>query len=275
MTRRFAVPALLAALLALAVPAPAAAATVPLPNSMAAAGDSITRAFDVTWWGCIFTDCPQYSWATGTNATVNSQYSRILAQNPAIRGYNYNVARTGAKMADLDGQLVTAAGYHVDYLTILMGANDVCTSDVSTMTSTTDFQAQLTKALTDFFAADPGAHVYVSSLPNIAQLYNVESTNRSALNAWSAYNICQSALPPHGTAASRQAVTDRENAFDAILQSTCANTTWAASCRYDGGAGFAFNFPASDLSTIDYFHPNVYGQRDVAALTWSKSYWAV
>ena len=40
-----------------------------------------------------------------------------------------NVARTGAKMADLDRQL-KLVGTGVQYVTVLMGANDVCTSSV-------------------------------------------------------------------------------------------------------------------------------------------------
>src|SRR5215207_11615330 len=89
--------ALAAALCLVAFAAPAACAAY--PNSMAALGDSITRAFNT----CIFpfVDCPANSWATGTNATVNSFYSRLLAVNPGISGHLFNDARSGAKIADL------------------------------------------------------------------------------------------------------------------------------------------------------------------------------
>ena len=43
---------------------------------------------------------------------------------------------------------------------------------------------------------------------------------------------------------------------------------------YDGGAGYSeFKFSTADVSTVDYFHPSVTGQRDVAAFTWAHSYW--
>jgi hypothetical protein len=262
-------PAFVALLLS---PVQAHAYSVPLPNSMASTGDSITRAFDATWWGCLLTDCPQYSWSTGTSTTVNSQYLRLVALNPAIKGFNYNDARSGAKMVDLYGQLNTAGTQRVDYATVLMGANDVCTSSVSTMTSTTDFQNQLSSALANFFALDPSAHIYVSSLPNVNQLYNLFKNNPNALSAWKNFKICQSALPPGGTDATRAQVATQEEAFNSILQSVCGQ--WPANCLYDGGAGYAFQFSTADVSTVDYFHPSVTGQKDIAALTWAHSYWA-
>src|SRR5436305_11933186 len=82
-----------------------AAAAPPYPNSMASTGDSITRAFDMSifpW--CLLTDCPAYSWSTGTNTSVNSQYRRLLTRNPGISGHVYNDAKTGANMYALHDQ---------------------------------------------------------------------------------------------------------------------------------------------------------------------------
>lgn len=93
---------LLAITLILMWPAAVGAAR-PLPNSMAVAGDSIARAFNTCWFP--YVDCAANSWATGTSTTVNSHYRRILATNKAISGRNYNDAKSGAKMADLPGQM--------------------------------------------------------------------------------------------------------------------------------------------------------------------------
>src|SRR5437867_3377620 len=60
------------------------------PASIASTGDSITRAYNT---GSVpFSDAPANSWSTGTNASVNSHYSRILAAYPGIGGHNYNDA---------------------------------------------------------------------------------------------------------------------------------------------------------------------------------------
>ena len=127
--------AVVSLLLGLAAPA-SAVASVPLPRSMASTGDSITRAFDATPSGCFLVDCPQYSWSTGSSTSVNSHYRRILSQKPAIAKHVHNDAKSGAKMADLGGQLSAAASQGVEYVTVLMGANDLCTSSTATMTPT-------------------------------------------------------------------------------------------------------------------------------------------
>jgi lysophospholipase L1-like esterase len=254
----------------LTIASPAQASTLVLPSSMAAAGDSITRAFDATPCPFPYSDCPAYSWSTGTSTSVDSQYLRILSRNRKIKGHAYNDAKTGAQMSALDGQLASAASQHVQYATVLMGANDVCTSSISTMTPTSTFQSEVQKALTDFFAADPQAHLYLSSLPNIYQLWSTLHNNPSAETDWKTFNICQSMLATSNTDAQRQQVVAQEVADNQTLAAACSAFTH---CLWDGYAGYNFAFPASDISTLDYFHPNVTGQKAIAAITWSAGYW--
>ncbi|HEX8977595.1 MAG TPA: GDSL-type esterase/lipase family protein [Solirubrobacteraceae bacterium] len=248
----------------------ALASTPPLPNSMASSGDSITRAYDSTASGCFLSDCPQYSWSTGYNSTVNSQYQRILVANQGISGHEYNDAQTGAKMSALDGQLKTAAGQGVQYATVLMGANDVCTSSISTMTPTSTLQGEFQTALSDFFTADPNASVFVSSIPNVYQLWQLLHNNSSAESTWTTFGICQSMLSPYNTDAQRQAVLTQEENDNSAEQAVCASF---AHCRWDNLATFDYSFTTKDISTVDYFHPSLTGQNALANVTWGASYW--
>ncbi len=253
---------------------PAQAASVPLPNSIASTGDSITRAFDVTWSGCVLKDCPQYSWSTGINTTVDSQYQRILAVNPLINGQDFNFAHTGATMADLDGQLKSAAAAGVQYVTVLMGANDLCASSIAAMTPTATFKSRFDTALIDFYRADPGAHVYLSSLPNVFQLWTLLHTNATAVKIWTSFHICQSMLSTANTDAQRQQVVAQEQAYNSVLATDCGRAAAAGfDCHWDGYAGYDFAFSTSDISPIDFFHPSLTGQNAIAALTWAAGYW--
>src|SRR5215208_4906691 len=121
--------------------APPAWAAPPLPSSMAAIGDSITRAYDVC---CTYGDHPGQSWSTGYTSYdgIASHYERIRQLNSAITGHGYNDAVSGAKMSAAPTQAGQAVGQGARYVTILLGANDLCTSSVSTMTSTDSFRAQ-------------------------------------------------------------------------------------------------------------------------------------
>ena len=62
------------------------AADLPFPASMAAVGDSITQAASSA--GALGTDAPQNSWSTGTSASVNSHFLRLLALNAAAGAHN-------------------------------------------------------------------------------------------------------------------------------------------------------------------------------------------
>jgi hypothetical protein len=239
------------------------------PTSIASTGDSITRAFDASG-SCFLSDCPQYSWSTGSSTAVNSHYQRLVKLNRKVQGNAHNNAVTGATMYDLNGQLQTTAAQNVGYVTVLMGANDLCTSSASTMTSTATFTSQFDTALGGYVAARPTSKVFISSIPNIYQLWAVLHNNASAQATWGLFGICQSMLSGSNTEADRQLVVQREAELNAALATVCAKYT---SCRFDSYAGFNTTFTASDVSTVDYFHPSLQGLNKIATVTWAASFW--
>jgi lysophospholipase L1-like esterase len=243
------------------------------PRSMASTGDSITRAYNTGFFP--YTDNPSASWSTGTNSSVVSHYTRLLALQPAIAGHAYNDAKSGAKMIDLAGQLATAAKQHVDYVTVLMGGNDVCTSTESAMTSVATFQSQFITAMNSIASRSPSTRVYIVSIPNVYDLWSVLKDDFLARSVWSLFGVCQSMLAnplsiDQADNYRRARVLQRETDFNAVLQSVCAQYSH---CRYDGGAVFGTTFSAADVTSRDYFHPSIAGQAKLAAVTWSAGYW--
>jgi lysophospholipase L1-like esterase len=262
---------LLTLVVAAAVYAPAAAASPPLPTSMAALGDSITRATDVCCW---YGDHPPQSWSTGGGAFdgIQSHYERIRAAEPGISGRNFNDARAGAKMRDAPGQAQAAATQSALYVTVLMGGNDVCTDSISTMTSVSDFRTQFSTTMSTLATGlPPGSHVFVSSIPNVYQLWALFHNDPAAQFVWSIAGICQSLLSPANTEQDRQAVVAREQEFNQVLAEVCAQYI---TCRFDGLAVFNYRFTTGQVSHLDYFHPSLSGQAALASLTWSRSWWA-
>lgn len=133
---------------------PTAADPGPPPSSMASLGDSITRGFNACGW---YVDCTSRSFSTGDDTSVNGHYPRIRAVNSAINGRNHNDAKSGAKSADMAGQASTAVSQGVGYVTMLIGANDACTSSESTMTSVTTYRANIDAALNQLKSGLPNA----------------------------------------------------------------------------------------------------------------------
>jgi lysophospholipase L1-like esterase len=253
-----------------AVLAPAAAAAPPLPTSMASIGDSITRATDVCCW---YGDHPAQSWSTGGGSFdgIRSHYERIRAGQPAINGRNYNDARAGAKMRDAPGQAQVAVGQGARYVTILMGANDLCTDSISTMTSVADFRAQFSSTMSILATGLPaGSHVFVSSIPDVYQLWALFRNDPAAQFVWAVAGICQSLLSPFNTEQNRQTVRAREQAFNQVLAEVCGQYLM---CRFDGLAVFNYPFTRGHVSRLDYFHPSLSGQATLASITWSRSWW--
>jgi lysophospholipase L1-like esterase len=247
-----------------------AAGTVPYPTSMGALGDSITRAYDVC---CSYADHPEKSWSTGSSAdTISSHYERLLTLDPGISGHVANLAVTGAKMSAGPTQAGSLPS-DVQYVTILLGANDVCTSSASTMTSTSTFESEFWNTLFNVHWKAPHARIFVSSIPNVYQLWSTLHTNAAARLVWASAKICQSMLSGSNTESQRQAVLAREVAFNNAMQSDCTSSTYSSFCKWDSLATYNVRFSSSQVSTLDYFHPNASGQATLAATTWAASFW--
>ena len=255
--------------------APAAAALPnagPPPSSMASLGDSISRGFNACGW---YVDCPSRSFSTGSTSSVNSHYLRIRTKNPAIDGKNFNDSRSGAKASDMPGQADAAVSQGAAYVTMLIGANDACTSSESTMTSTTAYRASIDAALGKLKAGLPNAKILLVSVPDIKRLWEVGKGNAGALTAWSLFGICQSMLAnPTSTASAdaqrRDRVRQRVVDFNAQLAAACA--AYGTNCAFDNNAVFNYPFSLSQVSTWDYFHPNATGQQALAAASYAAGF---
>jgi hypothetical protein len=245
-------------------------AAPPLPDGMAAIGDSITRAYDVC---CSYGDHPGQSWSTGATSYdgIASHYERIKQLNPAITGHAANDAVTGAKMAAAANQAAQAVSQHARYVTVLLGANDLCTASPDTMTPTDTFRAQFSQAMATLLAPGQDRYVFVSSIPNIYQLWEVLHGNSVARWVWANFHICQSMLGATRTETQRQLVVARERAFNQVLADGCRAY---ARCRWDNWAVYNYQFSASQVSTLDYFHPSLSGQAALARVTWAASWWS-
>ncbi|MGV9692581.1 SGNH/GDSL hydrolase family protein [Streptomyces sp. NPDC003444] len=236
------------------------------PASLAAVGDSITRAFDAC---SLLSDCPEASWATGTDAAVNSLALRLLGPEKAA-DRSWNLARTGARMAELPEQMTAAAARKPELVTVMMGANDACRPTPALMTPVADFRASFTAALARLRAAAPKAQVYVASVPDLKHLW---STGRlgGAAGVWD-LGICGAMLADAtnlGPEAERRRTTvaARVDAYNEVLAEVCAKDE---RCRYDGGAVHRFRFDGAQLSPWDWFHPSRDGQARLAELAYRR-----
>jgi lysophospholipase L1-like esterase len=234
------------------------------PSSIAALGDSITRAFNA---GRIpFRDTPSYSWATGTKVSSPAHRLRVRL--------TYNDARDGARMRDLRGQAFRAAAQQADHVLILMGANDICHGGLAAMTPVARFRSDFDAALEILTTRLPDARIQVLSIPDLYRLWQVENGRFLARTAWRFLHSCDSLLErPRSSApedtARRSLVRSRVIVFNQVLGEVCAAYV---QCTYDGGAVFQMRFGRGDVSSRDFFHPSRAGQERLAEVAWRTGF---
>lgn len=242
-----------------------------LPSSMAALGDSITAGFG----SCLaLVKCARNSWSTGDSSRVDSHYRRIKRANEAIddRAYNYSVP--GARAAGLADQAAQAVRSKVEYVTVLIGANDACRSRVGDMTPVAAFRRDIDEALRVLKKGLPRARVLVVSVPDLNRLWEVGHRDDRAVEAWNG-GICPSLLAnPTSTARAdanrRAAVAKRVDGYNEQLAAACK--AYGKRCTYDRGAIHKVRFTLDMVNRLDYFHPDVDGQKKLAEVTFARAF---
>ncbi|BBH66698.1 lipoprotein [Actinoplanes sp. OR16] len=234
------------------------------PSSMAALGDSITAGLG----SCLaFVACGRNSWSTGAGRAVESHYRRILERNPKIEDNADNFAEPGAEADALAGQADRAVEAKAQYVTILIGANDACAGRVENMTPVRTFRKEIDRGLSRLKKGLPKSRVLMVSIPDLYRLWQVGSENEKAARVWSDGRICPSMLADPTSAAPadderRRAVRDRIDAYNEQLRKACS--AYGKRCRWDGGRAHEVRFTLDLVNEIDYFHPNVEGQNELA-----------
>jgi lysophospholipase L1-like esterase len=237
---------------------------------MAALGDSITRGFAACGRGG---DCVETSWATGTAQGLQSHWQRL---HVGTGGGNHNLAVSGARVAGLSGQVRAAVRMRPDYVTVLIGANDLCAGEEAAMTSVSEFTDAFDAAIDALLRGLPDARVLVLSIPDLARLWEVGKDSSAVRRVWQSLGVCQSMLadPTDTSAASqgrRDRVRARAEAYNAAMAAACARH--AARCRHDHNAVFDYRFDLNDVSTVDYWHPSRHGQATLARVAWNAGFW--
>ncbi|WP_405695129.1 SGNH/GDSL hydrolase family protein [Streptomyces sp. NBC_01185] len=235
------------------------------PASVAAVGDSITRGFDAC---SVLADCPEVSWATGSDGGVRSLAVRLLGVSKAA-SHSWNHAVSGARMAQLPEQMALAAKDRPELVTVMIGANDACRDSVRLMTPVADFRTSFEASMRQLRAAAPRSQVYVSSVPDLKRLWSTGRENPLGKQIWK-LGICRSMLADADdmgptAVARRDAVRERVVAYNEVLREVCARDE---RCRYDGGAVFDYRFTGEQLSEWDWFHPGRDGQARLAEIAY-------
>jgi len=235
------------------------------PNSMAVCGDSISRA--AVSDDSIDPDQPEHSWSTGYDGgdACYSHYERIKDANSGITGNNYNNAENGAKADDLLEQVTATVNNGVDYVTLEMGGNDVCSDDTAGMTAVATYAAYWNEAIDVLQAGLPSATILVCEVVNVGRVWDAGSSNFWCRYVkWPLFGFCDNMLC-NGTTQRNEAKA-RNVEYNNALRSLCATQ----GVIFDDDI-FEVAFTRSQLSSVDCFHPDVSCQNLLANASYDAS----
>jgi lysophospholipase L1-like esterase len=211
----------------------ARAASAWYPSGIAAAGDSLSTGYGSDGSSG---DHPTNSWSIGDNPAVASHYARIRRRWPRIAGHVLLVARDGAHVDALAGELQQVASHgDIDYVTIQIGVNDICDArEPGEITPVAVFRDRFARALHGLHRSAPDTRVLVTSLADEARWNDAVLEIPAMAREIEDGTVCD---PKPGSAGSQDsAVRTRihrwEESYNRVLASVCAGFRH---CRYDGG----------------------------------------
>jgi lysophospholipase L1-like esterase len=178
----------------------------------------------------------------------------MVATDPALSGHVVTEAMPGATMSDVAVQ-VGSLSNPTDLVTIEAGTNDACGGDASAAT----FGSQFDAVLQTLAASQPRARIVVLSIFDLPAMWNAVEGVRAAA---SRRHYCLAATTTRG----RTHFEGKLRAFNSQLGAQCARYP---KCRYDRGAAYRIRWQRGDISTVDFFHPSVAGQRKIASALWA------
>jgi lysophospholipase L1-like esterase len=288
-------------------------ASTPIPATMGALGDSISAAAMASYsrtdvlkpWVVLMVlndlldfalnhtfrkvEKRHLSWSSGLDPfnRVTSHALRIRALNPNLRVFS--AAVSGANIDDvLSNEMPAMQNWSrtnfskgsPDYVTLLIGANDVCRSRMNEITPIADFENKTRQILKNLFAQNPRVKVVVSSIPAIEQL--VQAAGRSRLfgfgvlskcqDLWNRIPVCENVLRAK-TDIDRQTIARTVREYNGSLKRAVQDFAQ----DYPGQIRFAADVHDTTITpndlAVDCFHPNILGQSAIAETTFKQTWW--
>lgn len=231
------------------------------------------------------------SWSTGINngGRVLSHAGRLAALKGKHAHFPvFNAALSGDAAQDvIDEQLprlrnwslATVKKDYPDYVTLLIGANDVCADDVEGMTSVSEFYSRLDLILYELSSKSPKTKILLSKLPNIELLRSKAA--RATLMGWGEFKRCEDLWKFASLCPTLTTIDDPEQRLEVARRIDDFNLVMSDLTQRLSGFDvpvkvvsktYREEFSANDLS-MDCFHPNAVGQDKLSRATWEESFW--
>jgi hypothetical protein len=231
---------------------------------------------------------PKLSWATGSSRLIRSMpshWSRLSTLQGSKIPF-HNAALSGAESEHvLNTQVDELRQWSrkelkqefPDYVSLLIGANDLCAKTTAEMVSTTDFYSNIENVVSQILAAESESKVVVASLPDVVKLRDVAKNARdfgftNCERVWKRVKLCPT-LTTLDDAESRFALASRLEQYNDAMRDIVRRQRQLHGDRVRFAKKLATEDFTADELAVDCFHPNREGQAKLSESTFSETWW--
>jgi hypothetical protein len=212
---------------------------------------------------------PDNSWATGTNADVNSVYLRLKAVRPDLAGEAVNTAHGGAPASELEEMAVAALGFAPRPAVVIIASID---SDIhcdgTDAAHVKEFGGSIEATLNRITSASPDTKVLIVGQlgkPSVAFVQQLIAHDPNVAASLTGTGMCDF-LDASGKPVKKhfETLTGIIDSYEHEQARVCA---LFPQCMTDGGVRAAYKDDIANFSP-DYNHLNIKGQAAAAELIW-------
>ena len=195
----------------------------------------------------------------------------------------YNAAISGEESKHIAAQLEVLEdwshknlGQNVpDYVTLLIGANDICQDTAEQMVDERTYYSNVVATIDEIQRQNPKTKVLISSLPNIDALHNIAIdqplfVGTTCKDIWKTIKLCHT-LTLEDNPVERQKIAQRVLQYNTALQNIAQDRGANGKVKFAKSI-YDVKFTANDIS-VDCFHPNPHGQQMLSDASFSDGFW--
>lgn len=234
----------------------------PHPFVIGILGDSISTGYNAASPG----DNLSHSWASGVNSGEQgaSHFTRLKRVMPTFDVQARNVAVAGARASDLAAQLGRLLPTKPDYVTLLIGANDITQWLFGEYgLSLQQFSTYVQTTIERLIEVNQRVMILLVAVPDQSQAVNHMLRRGSGQEF--ATQLSASPYLRQLTEAYRERAVRLNRALEEIA------TKFPGQVRFARSVAHA-RFSGEHLSHLDSYHPSVKGQQLLADLSWNEGF---
>jgi lysophospholipase L1-like esterase len=238
------------------------------PYVVGALGDSISAGFNALRFG----DNREFSWTAGldANGLVQSHARKIKTLLGDRNVVVVNEAFVGAESYQLPRQAARLLRQKPDYVTIAIGANDVCTWDEDYLPKLEHYQKHLTGVIETIIESNPKVKIVLAPMPSIPLMYELGARRPGCQSKWDTMRVCKPLLAAERTAEQRQAFVGRYRHLNQVIADIAGR--YPVNVRLAAAIVNA-EFDDSMISPLDCFHPSIKGQNLISELSFDATWY--